>query len=98
MQITDLIIGILLANSLPHFIFGITKTRFLGLFGYSPKGNIIYAILQTIAGIIVFILKYGFFEIFTNGFILGFLIVISVFFVFGIILVKIYKGKERLFK
>ncbi len=41
MNIVDFIIGALLMNAMPHLIFGLTKTYFLGLFGYRPKGNIV---------------------------------------------------------
>ena len=36
MNLIDFIIGALIANAIPHLIFGLTKTHFLGLFGYSP--------------------------------------------------------------
>ena len=38
MILVDFLIGGLLANAMPHLIFGLTKTHFLGLFGLAQKG------------------------------------------------------------
>ena len=83
MDIIDFIIGGLLANAMPHFVIGITKTKFLGLFGYSPKGNIMYAVLQFVICIILIAVKYSFSEIITNGFFMGPLAVMTLYFIFG---------------
>ncbi len=83
MDIIDFIIGGLLANAMPHFVIGITKTKFLGLFGYSPKGNIMYALLQFIICIILITIKYSFKDIITNGFFMGPLAVMTLYFIFG---------------
>jgi len=59
MQIIEFFIGALLVNAMPHLIFGLTKTHFLGLFGYSPKGNIGYAILQFIIALVLIFVNYS---------------------------------------
>lgn len=83
MDIIDFLIGAFLANAMPHFIFGITRTKFLGLFGYTPSGNIIYAILQFIISIILITIKYEFATILKNGFFIGAFTVLFLYFIFG---------------
>lgn len=87
MNITDYIIGVLLMNAIPHYIFGITKSHFLGLFGFSPTGNILYAILQFIAAVSLFSYQYGLDKILENGFLMGGITVLILFFIFGKFLV-----------
>lgn len=94
MNIVDFIIGALLVNAMPHLIFGLTKTHFLGLFGYSSKGNITYAILQFLLCFILFHFNYGYKELFNNGFLIGGITVLSLYFIFGKIVVKFY-GKQK---
>ncbi|GAA3519005.1 hypothetical protein GCM10022393_36460 [Aquimarina addita] len=83
MDIIDFLIGAFLANAMPHFIFGITKTKFLGMFGYSPKGNIIYALVQFIICVVLITLKYEFATILTNGLFIGGFMVLFLYFIFG---------------
>ncbi|MGB1204913.1 MAG: hypothetical protein ACPG5B_04655 [Chitinophagales bacterium] len=92
-QLIDFIIGFGLANALPHFIFGITKTRFLGLFGFSPKGNIFYAYLCATISFMFFIYQYGF-EGLTNNLIYtgGFFILIC-YFLLGKFLYLLFQKK-----
>ncbi len=93
MTLLDFLIGALLANAMPHLIFGLTKTHFLGMFGYSPKGNIIYAILQLILCLALFLFNYGYKELLDNGYLLGGITVLILYFIFGKFLVKFY-GKR----
>jgi hypothetical protein len=83
MNLIDFIIGVLIANAMPHFIFGITKTHFLGLFGYSPKGNIYYAILQLALSAILFFIQYNFEDLATNGYLIGALAVLVCYLILG---------------
>ena len=93
MTLIDFLIGALLANAMPHLIFGLTKTHFLGMFGYSPKGNIIYAIVQLILCLALFLFNYGYKELTDNGYLLGGITVLILYFIFGKFLVKFY-GKR----
>ncbi|WP_430409622.1 hypothetical protein [Kordia sp.] len=95
MNLIDFIIGALLANAIPHLIFGLTKTHFLGLFGYSPKGNISYAILQFVIAILLFCYTYGYQEFIENGFVIGSITVLVLYFIFGKVLVKFYGKQEK---
>ncbi|MCS4165412.1 hypothetical protein [Sphingobacterium sp. BIGb0116] len=92
MNFIDFSIAVLLANAIPHFIFGITKVRFLGLFGYTATANICYALCQCIVGIGLFHHKYGLDKLFSNGFALGSTLVLILYFIFGsLLLVKFQK-------
>ena len=90
MTVTEFLIGALLVNAMPHLIFGLTKTHFLGMFGYSPKGNIIYAILQLIICLSLFLFNYGYEELLENGYLLGGITVLILYFIFGKLLIKFY--------
>ena len=94
MNIIDFFIGAFLVNAMPHLIFGLTKTHFLGLFGYSPTGNIMYAIVQFFLCFLLFYINYGFEELFNNGYLLGGITVLSLYFIFGKFLVKFY-GRQN---
>ena len=94
MNILDFIIGALIANAIPHLIFGLTKTHFLGLFGYSPKGNIAYAVLQFFICGVLFFLNYGYQDLLNNGYLIGGLTVLCLYFIFGKFLVKFYGAQK----
>lgn len=94
MTLLDFLIGALVANAMPHLIFGLTKTHFLGMFGYSPKGNILYAVLQLIISIVLFSINYGYKELMENGFLIGAITVLVLYFIFGKFLVEFY-GKKK---
>ncbi len=79
-----------MANAMPHFIFGLTKTKFLGMFGYSPKGNIIYSVLQFLVCIVLVLYTYGSKPFFENGILIGGLLVMFLFYVFGSFLLKTF--------
>ena len=82
-------------NAMPHLIFGLTKTHFLGMFGYSFKGNILYATLQFVACIVIYYLNYGYEALLDNGFLIGGLTVLILYFLFGKILVQFYGRREK---
>ena len=87
----DFITGFLLMNSLPHFVLGITKTRFLGLFGYKPIANIWYAVTQFALALILFHFNHGIETILTNGIFLGAACTCFLVLVFGKTIMKFYQ-------
>jgi len=93
MNITDFIIGALIANAIPHLIFGQTKTKFLGLFGFSPKGNIYYALIQLVVSIGLALWVYGYEKLLQNGFFIGGLFILITYLVLGKILLKFFNKK-----
>jgi hypothetical protein len=93
MNILDFLIGVLLMNSLPHFVLGITKTRFLGMFGYKPNANILYAIVQLVLALVLFHVNHGIETILDNGIVLGAACTGVLFLVFGKAILKFYQKK-----
>lgn len=79
-------------NAMPHFIMGITKTKFLGLFGFSPKANIAYSIVQLVICLLLFHWKYGIAAIVENGMFVGALFILLGYYIFGKVAVTIYKN------
>lgn len=92
-MILDFLIGVLLINSLPHFVLGITKTRFLGMFGYKPIANIWYAVIQFILALVLFHIQHGIAAILENGIFLGAACACLLFLVFGKSILKFYQKK-----
>ncbi|WP_420574336.1 hypothetical protein [Kordia sp.] len=95
MNLIDFIIGVLIANAIPHLVFGLTKTHFLGMFGYSPKGNIAYAVVQFLVAIALVCYSYGYMTFLENGFVTGGITVLILYFIFGKILVRYYGKQEK---
>ncbi|MDF3025920.1 MAG: hypothetical protein K0S23_227 [Fluviicola sp.] len=92
-MILDFLIGVLIVNALPHFVLGITKTRFLGLFGYRPAANIWYAVVQFILALVLFHIRYGIKAILENGIFLGAACTCILFLIFGKSILKFYQKK-----
>lgn len=80
-------------NSLPHFVLGITKTRFLGMFGYKPAGNIWYAVVQFALAMILFHINHGIETILKNGIVLGAACTCLLFLIFGKAILNSYRKK-----
>jgi len=95
MTLLDFSIGVLLANAMPHLIFGLTKTHFLGMFGYSPKGNIMYAIVQLVVCIFLYCYNYGYEKLLENGYVVGGITVLVLYFILGKTLVQFYGKREK---
>lgn len=91
--ITDFLIGFFLMNAMPHFIFGITKTRMLSLFGYSAAGNIGYALAQITAALIIFHIQYGINELLASGIFLGALTIMVIYLISGKLFVNAFRKK-----
>jgi len=91
MNMLDFLIGGLYANGLIHFVISLTKIRFLSLFGYSPKANLAYALLQFGVSTVLLLMNYQFEELLKNGVLVGVIGVIMAFLVFGKMFVRIYK-------
>lgn len=92
-MILDFLIGVLLINSLPHFVLGITKTRFLGMFGYKPIANIWYAVVQFLLALVLFHIQHGIAAILENGIFLGAACTCLLFLIFGKSILKFYQKK-----
>ncbi|MDX1665606.1 MAG: hypothetical protein R3350_00165 [Saprospiraceae bacterium] len=83
MNFIDFLIGFTLMSAMPHFILGVYKGRIPSLFGFGPKANIIYALVNLFASIGLFTYKYGPEEILYNGIYFGALFVLILYFLLG---------------
>lgn len=83
MNFVDFLIGLTLANAIPHFVLGIWKGRILSLFGFSSRANILYSFLNFGVSIGLFLYKYGWSGLMENGIYMGGLVVIIAFYVLG---------------
>ena len=83
MNVIDFIIGLSIANSLPHFLFGTWRVRMLSGLGFGNKANIAYSLINFIIGIALYSYKYGLSSLLENGILLGVLFVIVVYFIVG---------------
>ena len=81
-------------NAIPHFIFGITNVKYLGMFGFSTKGNIAYSLLQFFVCMILFHIQYGITNLLSNGIFVGGLTVLILFYMFGKMLFNIFNRKN----
>lgn len=88
--VIDFFIGLFLANAMPHFILGITKTKFLGPFGFSPWGNIAYAVIQFVISLVLIHIQYGLGILLKNGMLLAAVLVMTMFFIFGKMVLRFY--------
>ncbi len=67
----DFLIGFFLMNAMPHLIFGLTKQRFLSLFGFSSSGNLAYAFLNVVIALVLFHSQHGLQELMNHGIVVG---------------------------
>ena len=77
----DFLIGFFAANSIPHFVIGICKIRFLSLFGYTPMANIFYSVLCFLMSLGLFHFEYGISSILNYSLYVGVLTVLVGYFV-----------------
>ncbi|MEM6687385.1 MAG: hypothetical protein AAF617_16515 [Bacteroidota bacterium] len=94
MSFIDFVIGALFMNAMPHLVFGLTNTHFLGMFGYSAKGNILYGIIQFVIGLLLYTYTYGYETLLDNGFLVGGLTILVSYFLLGKFMVQLY-GKRK---
>ena len=90
MQPIDFAIGFFLMNAMPHFVLGIWKGRILSLFGFSPRANIAYGLLNFVASIALFGQHYGLEALAEQGIYVGALVVLLIYFVTGRIWFRIF--------
>ncbi|WNJ18434.1 hypothetical protein [Pontibacter sp. G13] len=55
----DFFIGFTLLNFMPHFVLGIWKVRMLSAFGFSPRANVGYGLLNLAVSLGLFLYQYG---------------------------------------
>lgn len=79
----DFLIGFLLLNAMPHMIYGQTKIRFLSAFGFTPNGNLAYAILNTAIALALFHWQHGLQTLAAHGMMVGALTLFVIYLITG---------------
>lgn len=83
MSITDLIIGLTLVNTIPHFIFGVWKQRMLSGLGVSPTRDLLYGLLNFTVSVGLFLSQYGIEGLAEHGMYAGGLFVVVAYLLLG---------------
>lgn len=92
--VIDFFTGLTLVNVIPHYLVGLLNVRFLGLYGYSSKGNIAYSWTSFIASLILFHINYGLGSILEHTWFLGGVFVVLAYLILGNFLIKMFKEKK----
>lgn len=90
MNIIDFIIGLTLANALPHFVLGIWKQRILSAFGFGHLQNILYGLLNFTVSISLYLYQYGLDHMLSNGIYLGAVSLVVIYFLTSKVLFKLF--------
>ena len=91
--ILDFLVGFLLMNAMPHWIFGITKTRMLSAFGFSPQANIAYSFLNIAVALTLFHFQHGIQTLFSSGVAVGALAMLVIYYLTGKFFVNTFAEK-----
>ena len=85
MQLTliDFLIGFFLMNAMPHLLCGLWGIRFLSAFGFSPAGNLGYAVLNVVIAVTLFHVQYGIGQLATHGIFIGAAAMLFIYLVTG---------------
>ena len=70
-------------NAMPHLVLGTWKGRMFSLFGFGNLQNVLYAILNLVISVGLFIYQYGIQQLFKNGIYAGALALLVIYFLTG---------------
>ena len=76
----DFFIGLTLMNAMPHYVLGVWRAKMLSGFGLGHTRNIIWALLNFIASVSLFVYRYGWQGFAQNTLFSGALLVLVTFF------------------
>lgn len=89
----DFLVGFLLMNAMPHWIFGITKTRMLSAFGFSHQANIAYSFLNIAIALSLLQFQYGLTQLLNNGVVIGALAMLVIYYLTGKFFLTLFEEK-----
>lgn len=97
MQLTllNFLIGFFLMNAMPHWIMGLTKTRFLSAFGFTPQANIVYSFLNTAIALSLFVWGYGTEALLSNGVFVGAAAMLLIYYLTGKFFVDFFHNNYK---
>ncbi len=87
----DFLIGFFLMNAMPHWVLGLTKTRFLSAFGFSPQANITYSFLNVAIALILFGWCYGLPAVLGNGVFVGAAAMMLIYYLTGRMFLNMFR-------
>lgn len=93
-MVIDFIIGLTLANGLPHFVLGLWNGRILSAFGFGNKQNIAYGFLNWTIALALFLWKYGLAGFEENGIMLGATTLVVVYAITGKFFYNMFNRKQ----
>ena len=91
MNIYDFFIGFFIMNAMPHFVLGVWRGRILGGFGFGNRQNIAYGLTNFVISIALFLFKYGWEGLITDGIYIGALFILVAYFILGPYLFKLWR-------
>lgn len=80
MNIIDLLTGLTLMNTMPHYVLGMWKVKMLSGFGMGNARNVLWALCNFVASVALFIYQYGIEGFVKNQIYTGAMIVLATFF------------------
>lgn len=89
----DFLIGLLIANAIPHFVVAVTEVRFRGLFGFGSKQNILYSLWNLAWAIGLSLYFYGLDGVLKNGLFLGICAILFSYYIGGRFLYLLWNKK-----
>lgn len=87
----DFLIGFFLMNAMPHLLFGQMRVRFLSLFGFGAKANLIYAMTNVSAALTLFYFRHGLANLEHFGVLVGGLAMLVIYAITGRFFVRLFR-------
>lgn len=91
--ILDFLMGFFLMNAMPHLLFGLIDLRFLSLFGFSARGNLLYALLNILAALGLYHIQYDISSLSEDGLMVGGLAVLFIYALTGRFFISLFQEK-----
>lgn len=91
----DFLIGFFLMNAMPHWLFGITRTRMLSAFGFTAQANIAYSFLNVAIAFSLFQFQYGLQQLFESGILLGAFAMLVIYYLTGKFFINLFQENSN---
>jgi hypothetical protein len=83
--------GFFLMNAMPHLLFGLIRLRFLSLFGFSARGNLLYALVNILIALSIYHVQYDISTLLDDGLMIGALAMLAIYAVTGRFFVRLFQ-------
>ena len=75
----DFLMGFFLISAMPHLLFGLINLRFLSLFGFSARGNLLSALLNILVALGLYHIQYDISTLSQDGLMVGALAMLFIY-------------------